>query len=80
MKSHMILGALIGFLIGAGFSLAEGCAWATAFWRGCVAAMLVAWIARWWSRVWLNSLGDALRQRRQAAAHPLPKGKPITKA
>ncbi len=79
MKSHMILGSILGFLVGAGFSLAGECAWSTVFWRACVASMLVALLARWWSRVWLQSLGDAIRQRRQAGANPPSKGKPLIK-
>ena len=79
MKAHMILGAILGFLVGAGFSLAEECSWSTVFWRACVASMLVALLARWWSRVWLQSLGEAIRQRRQASANPATKVKPLIK-
>ena len=79
MKSHIILGSMIGFLVGAGFSLAEQCTWATALWRACVAALAVAVLTRWWSRIWLQSLGEAIRQRRHAASNPAAKGKPPIK-
>ncbi len=79
MKSHMILGAILGFLVGAGISAAEECSWSTAFWRACVASVLVALLARWWSRVWLQSLGEAIRQRRHAGTNPSTKGKPPIK-
>lgn len=79
MKSHIILGSILGFLVGAGFSLAEQCTWATAFWRACVAAWVIAVLTRWWSLVWLQSLGDSIRQRRQASSNPPAKGKPLIK-
>jgi hypothetical protein len=79
MKSHIILGSITGFLVGAGFSLADDCSWSVALWRACVAALVIAMLTRWWSRIWLQSLGDAIRQRRHAAANPPPKTKPVTK-
>jgi Na+-driven multidrug efflux pump len=75
----MILGAILGFLVGAGFSLAQQCAWSTAFWRACVASVVVALLTRWWSRIWLQSLGESIRQRRQASSNPPTKIKSLTK-
>lgn len=79
MKSYMILGAIVGFFIGAGFSLADDCPWATVLWHAGVAALVGALLARWWSRVWLQSLGDAMEQRRHASSHPPAKTKPTVK-
>jgi Na+-driven multidrug efflux pump len=75
----MIFGAIVGFLIGAGFSLADDCAWPTALWRACVAALVFGILTRWWSRVWLQSFYDAVNQRRYARANPPAKPKPVVK-
>jgi hypothetical protein len=79
MKAFMILGALIGFCIGGGFSLAGDCGWSTALWRACAAALPAAILARWWSRMWLVSLGDAVEKSRQARANATFESKPISK-
>jgi hypothetical protein len=68
MKPLMILGSLVGFVIGAGFSLAGNCPWSTVLWRACVGALLGGMLARWWSRVWLEGLQSAVENRR----HPRP--------
>jgi hypothetical protein len=64
MKSLMILGAIVGFLIGTGFALAANSPWPAALWRSGVAALIAALLARWWGRVWLTSLRDSLHDRR----------------
>jgi hypothetical protein len=79
MKSFMIFGAIVGFLVGAGFSLADDCPWPTALWRACAAALVLAIFTRWWSRVWLQSLRDAVNQRRHARSNPPAKPKPVVK-
>jgi len=66
MKSFMILGSVIGFLIGAGGSLAGGCDWSTALGRACLAALVAAILARWWSNAWVAGLHDAIEKRRHA--------------
>lgn len=76
MKSFMILGSLIGFGIGGGFSLAGGCDWSTAFWRACAAALPAAVLARWWSRIWLSGLNDAIQKRHQNHSGPAVELKP----
>jgi len=68
MKAFVILGSIIGFLIGAGCSLAGDCSWSTAISRACIAALAAAFLTRWWSRIWMESLEDAVKQRR----HPRP--------
>lgn len=80
MKSFMILWAIIGFLIGIGFSLNDNCPWGTAFWRGCAAALLTAILARWWGNVWLEGLRDSIRQRQyQRTIQPPKPNKPTPK-
>jgi len=79
MKSFMILGSLIGFSIGAGFSLAGGCPPATALWRACVAALLAAWLARWCSHIWIDGLQNAIENRRNAPRPAKADAKPNPK-
>ncbi|HWI59934.1 MAG TPA: hypothetical protein VNZ22_22080 [Bacillota bacterium] len=66
MKALMIFGAVIGFLIGSGFGLASSSPWPMALWRACAAALIAAVLTRWWSRVWIQGLREALEQRRHA--------------
>jgi hypothetical protein len=79
MKSFMIFGAIVGFFTGAGLSLADGCLWPTALWRACAAALVLGILTRWWSRVWLHSLRDAVNRRRYARPNPAAKTKSIEK-
>lgn len=79
MKSFMILGSAVGFLTGAGFSLAGDCSWPTALWRACVAALVLAVLTRWWSRMWLEGLQEAIEQRRQARSVQPANSKPTLK-
>jgi len=64
MKALIVLGAIVGFLIGAGFGLATNSPWPSALWRACAAALAAAILTRWWNRVWMQSLRDSLEQRR----------------
>jgi hypothetical protein len=64
MKPLMILGSLVGFVIGAGFSLAGNCPWPTVLWRACVGALLAGMLARWCGRIWLEGLQNAIENRR----------------
>jgi uncharacterized membrane protein YeiB len=68
MKALIILGAIVGFLIGAGFGLAGSSPWPAALWRACAAALVATVLTRWWSRVWMQGLRESLEQRR--ARHP----------
>jgi hypothetical protein len=70
MKALMILGAVIGFLIGCGFGLASQSPWPTALWRACAAALMAAMLTRWWSRIWMQGLREALAERRAARSAP----------
>jgi hypothetical protein len=79
MKSLMIIGSIVGFLIGGGFSLAGGCPASTALWRASVAALVVALLVRWWSRVWLQGLRGAREERLHALTAPPVNSKPAVK-
>jgi hypothetical protein len=68
MKSMMILGAMAGFVLGAGSSLAGDCTGATLFWHACVTALVGGVLARWCGQMWLTGLTDALEQQRRARA------------
>jgi hypothetical protein len=64
MKSLIILGAIVGFLIGAGFGLASSSPWPATLWRAGAAALAATILTRWWSRVWLQGLRESLQHRR----------------
>jgi hypothetical protein len=68
MKALMILGAVIGFLIGGGFSLAYQSPWPSALWRACVAALAAFILTRWWTGIWMRGLRESLETRH----HPRP--------
>ena len=68
MKSVMILGAMTGFILGAGSSMAGGCSSSTTFWHASVTALGAGILARWCSRMWLTGLADALDKKRRARA------------
>ncbi|MBC8097741.1 MAG: hypothetical protein H7Y43_18225 [Akkermansiaceae bacterium] len=70
MKSLMILGAMVGFLIGTSFGLAAKSSWATTLWRACAAALFAGLLARWWGRIWMRGLSDSLQQRRYTRSTP----------
>jgi hypothetical protein len=72
----MILGALSGFILGAGSSLAGGCPGSTVFWHAMVAALGGGLLARWCSRIWLTGLAEALEQQRRARAKASEKKTP----
>ena len=71
MKAVTLLGALVGFLIGAGFGLTGSSPWPAALWRACAAALAVALLARWWSRIWIQSLRQSLKDQ-QVLRHSPP--------
>lgn len=75
MKSLMVLGAILGFLVGAGFGLAGRTEWPAALWNACAAALATGLLMRWWGRVWMKSLQHALEQRRAAAKVSRPGAK-----
>ena len=64
MKALIVLGAIVGFLIGAGFGLAASSPWPAMLWRSCAAALVACLLTRWWGRIWMQGLRDSLEQRR----------------
>jgi hypothetical protein len=68
MKALIILGAIVGFLIGAGFGLAASSPWPSTLWRACAAALAACVLTRWWGRIWMQGLRDSLEQRRTRRA------------
>jgi len=66
MKSLLLVGGLIGWGLGMGFSYYQGSTWPACLWHGCVAAYLSALLMRWWGRVWRTSLAQSVREREQA--------------
>jgi hypothetical protein len=78
MKSMMILGALTGFVLGAGSSLAGDCTGPTVFWHASVAALVGGILARWCGRIWLTGLADAVEEKHRARAQAAEK-KPSAK-
>jgi hypothetical protein len=68
MKALIILGAIVGFLIGAGFGLAASSPWPAMLWRSCAAALAACILTRWWGRIWMQGLRDSLEQRRARRA------------
>jgi hypothetical protein len=75
----MILGATMGFVLGAGSSYAGECTAPTIFWHASVMALVGGILARWWGRMWFAGLADALEQQRRARAQA-SENKTIAKA
>ena len=67
MKLIMVLGGLIGFAIGLGFSWAQGSPWPSVVWRAAIAALLSGVLMRWWGRLWIQCLQQSHRERQAAA-------------
>jgi hypothetical protein len=79
MKSLIILGAIVGFLIGAGFGLASSSPWPATLWHACAAALFATVLTRWWNRVWLQGLRESLEQRRARRPVSTPFSQPVKK-
>ena len=66
MKLIMILGGLIGFAIGFGFSWAQGSPWPSVLWRAVIATLLAGILLRWWGRLWIRCLQQSHSERQAA--------------
>ncbi len=71
MKILMLLGGLLGFLIGAGFGLAQNSPWPDALWRASVTAFGGGLLLRWWGRMWLQCLVQVQQEKLTTAAPEL---------
>ncbi|MGO8765225.1 MAG: hypothetical protein ACLQSR_08845 [Limisphaerales bacterium] len=72
MKALVVLGAIVGFLVGAGFGLAANSPWPSTLWRASAAAFAACFLTRWWGRIWVQGLRDSLEQRRARRNAPTP--------
>jgi hypothetical protein len=63
MKLFMIIGGLLGFCLGAGFGIAQGCSWPALLVRACVAALVAGILLRWWGRIWIRGFHQAYAER-----------------
>ena len=68
MKILMLSGAMIGFSLGIALGFAGRAEWPTMLWRAAAAAAGLAWLMRWWGRVWTRELRASLEQRRALEA------------
>jgi hypothetical protein len=76
MKSLLLIGGVLGFAVGAGFSLMEADSGASTLLHGCVTAYVAALLARWWGRSWRKSLEEALAQTEVASGPGFPQTTP----
>ncbi|HTI70740.1 MAG TPA: hypothetical protein VMF06_12290 [Candidatus Limnocylindria bacterium] len=67
MKKLMILGAMLGFLIGATFGILQECSWPAVLWRSSVAAAAAGLLLRWWGKLWISGLRAAYAAKNAAA-------------
>ncbi len=67
MKLMMILGGLLGFTVSLAFGLTREGSWPAMLARACFSALILGWISRWWSHLWLRSLQESNRHRREQA-------------
>ena len=78
MKMLMLIGAMLGFLLGLAFGLAARSDWSITLLRACAAAAALGWLMRWWGRVWLRGLQEAMTERRLAEAVARQQPSPTT--
>ena len=66
MKSLLLVGGALGWVVGMGFSYSRGNGWPACFWHGCLAAYLTALLMRWWGLAWRKSLAQSLLEQEKA--------------
>ncbi len=78
MKTLMLTGALIGFLLGIALGMAGQAQWPTRLWHACAAAAFLGWLMRWWGRIWVNGLRASIEQRRALETAARQSNPPVT--
>lgn len=78
MKQLILLGGALGFLIGAGFGLAQSSPWPDALWRASITACAGSLLLRWWGRMWVNCLQEAQQAKLAADAPAEPTPTPVS--
>jgi hypothetical protein len=63
MRSLLLLGGLLGFVIGLAFSWAQQSPWPSCLWHACAAAYLAGFVLRWWGHAWRKSLEQSFLER-----------------
>lgn len=76
MKVLMLLGAVLGFGVGAGFSLIQKNPGATVIWHAAVAAYVAGLLLRWWGRSWEKCLRAALLEKQAQDAKAASESNP----
>jgi hypothetical protein len=67
MKFTMAFGALAGFALGILCGLTAATSWQRIVVHASASAVGLAFLMRWWRRVWIRSLGEARTQQALAA-------------
>ena len=67
MKSLLLIGGLLGFVVGLAFSWVQRSPWPASFWHACVTAYLTGLLFRWWGRAWRKNLEQVLTERQSLA-------------
>ncbi len=63
MKTLMIVGGMVGFLIGIGFGIAQQGDWPSVFWKACLVAYASGLLMRWWGRIWIKCIHESYRDK-----------------
>lgn len=66
MKLLMLVGAILGFGVGFGFSLLQQSPWPNMVWHACLAAYVSGMLLRWWGRTWERNLRLSLLEKHAA--------------
>ena len=68
MKLLVLIGGIVGFGVGLVSGVSAECSWPTTIWHACLATCIAALLARWWGRIWIQSLKQSYGERLVALA------------